>query len=731
MPIFVVVVISLVVLGLLVLLVRWSLTGDLRRQLGTSFVLVAVVPLLITAAVVSYISFSTQVSLALETQDQIAKRVAEQVNSFILAREGELYSLVEVDELETLTIEGQTKLLNNLLSVQSLYDELVLVDGNGQELIYLSRLNVITSAQLSSRAGQNEFERPKATGETYFGRVLFDDVNGQPYQVISIPIYNLRTGEAVYVLIANFRFKTVWDLMAEADVVGNGVVYMVDDTGTVVAHPNPSIALQRKQVVLPAENDFTIGLNGERAALAREDVVLNEQFFSVVAEQPQSEALALAFNNLIITIVITIVAIAGAVSFGTVIARLITKPIGNLADSAGQLTSGNLDVQVEIERKDEIGALASAFNSMASQLRSFIGSLELRVDERTRDLERRTSQLEAIANVARSVASIQELELLLPAITRLVSERFGFYHVGIFLLDDDHEFALLQAANSEGGAKMLARGHRLRVGQQGIVGYVTLHGTPRIALDVGEEAVFFNNPDLPETHSEVALPLKFGREIIGALDIQSKETNAFTQENVELFTILADQVSVAIQNARSLEQAQRALQEAEIASSQLTGQAWKGYSETIRARGYRYDGIKPEPLRKTSKVSDDKDAFTVPVQLRGQTIGRLKLKASETSHKWSEDELAIIESTAERVALAMDGARLLDEAQKRASRETFLSELAAKLGTSFQMDSILRDTVEELGQTLKGSTVTFQLVNPSAPPTAENEAGPSRRKRAE
>jgi hypothetical protein len=200
---------------------------------------------------------------------------------------------------------------------------------------------------------------------------------------------------------------------------------------------------------------------------------------------------------------------------------------------------------------------------------------------------------------------------------------------------------------------------------------------------------------------------------------------------VELFTILADQVSVAIQNARSLEQAQRALQEAEIASSQLTGQAWKGYSETIRARGYRYDGIKPEPLRKTSKVSDDKDAFTVPVQLRGQTIGRLKLKASDTSHKWSEDELAIIESTAERVALAMDGARLLDEAQKRASRETFLSELAAKLGTSFQMDSILRDTVEELGQTLKGSTVTFQLVNPSAPPTAENENSPSRRKRAE
>jgi GAF domain-containing protein len=188
---------------------------------------------------------------------------------------------------------------------------------------------------------------------------------------------------------------------------------------------------------------------------------------------------------------------------------------------------------------------------------------------------------------------------------------------------------------------------------------------------------------------------------------------------VELFSILADQVSVAIQNARSLDQAQRALREAEIASSQLTGQAWTGYAETIRTKGYRYDGVKPEPLKKTSKTVEEKDAFTVPVQLRGQTIGRLKLKSSDATRKWTEDELAIIESTAERVALAMDGARLLDEAQKRATRETFLSELAAKLGTSFQLDSILRDTVEELGQTLKGSTVTFQLVNPSAPPTEE------------
>ena len=347
------------------------------------------------------------------------------------------------------------------------------------------------------------------------------------------------------------------------------------------------------------------------------------------------------------------------------------------------------------------------------------------LEERTQQMRRRADQLEAIANVARSSAAAQNLSNLLTAIAREVSLRFGFYHVGIFLLDENHEYALLIAANSPGGQRMLNRGHRLKVGEQGIVGFVTFRGQPRIALDVGEEAIFFNNPDLPDTHSEMALPLQFGQDILGALDIQSMEPNAFSREDLEIFSILADQVSVAIQNTRAVEQAQRALQEAEAASSQLTGQAWKEYLENARTRGYRYDGIKPEALKTAEVAADDKDTLFIPVQLRGQTIGRLKLKPSDQKRTWTDDERVIIEATAERMALALESARLLDEAQKRAARESFLSEVGTRLGGSFQLDSILRDTVEELGQTLKGSTVSFQLVNPSAPPTAKENSGSS------
>ncbi|HEU0293280.1 MAG TPA: GAF domain-containing protein [Anaerolineales bacterium] len=338
-------------------------------------------------------------------------------------------------------------------------------------------------------------------------------------------------------------------------------------------------------------------------------------------------------------------------------------------------------------------------------------------------LQKRTERLRAVAEVARTATAVQDFDQLLPLITNVVSKQLGYYHVGIFLLDESHEYAILRAANTQGGLQMLARDHRLKVGEQGIVGFVAYQGRARVALDVGQEAVFFNNPDLPDTHSEVGLPLKFGQEIIGVLDIQSTKTEAFSQEDVDILTVLADQVSVAIQNARSFEQAQRALREAETASSQLTREAWSGFTENLQSKGFRFDGIKSEPLKEAQKSGLENDMLSVPVELRGQLIGRLKLKASSTTRKWTEDELAIIESTADRIALALESARLLEEAQKRAAREAFLSTVGAKLGASFQLDSILRDTVEELGQTLKSSTVSFQLVNPSAPPIAQDNGG--------
>jgi GAF domain-containing protein len=236
---------------------------------------------------------------------------------------------------------------------------------------------------------------------------------------------------------------------------------------------------------------------------------------------------------------------------------------------------------------------------------------------------------------------------------------------------------------------------------------------------MNEDSRFLQNVDFPETKSQVVLPLGAGDNIIGVLDIQSREANAFSEDDLATLSIMADQVTIAIQNALLYEQSQTALREADIASRQVANLAWNEYGKTIQTRGYRYDGIKSEPLKDAKPSKRDSDSLLIPVQLRDQTIGCLKLNSSDPSREWTDDELVMMRATADRVALALEGARLLDEAQKRARRESFLSDVTAKLGTSFQLDSILRDTVEELGQTFKNSTVTFQLVNPSAPPSPE------------
>ena len=332
-------------------------------------------------------------------------------------------------------------------------------------------------------------------------------------------------------------------------------------------------------------------------------------------------------------------------------------------------------------------------------------------------LTRRTERINSIAEISKAVTSIREIRLLLSFVVNTISQRFGYYHVGIYLIDEQKQFAVLRASNTEGALSEIQKNHRHHIGEQSVVGFVAHSSQSRIVKDANTDKAFFNDPDLPDTLFEMALPLKSRDELIGVLDIQSPETNAFSDDDISTLPILADQVAIAIQNAFLFERSQQLLREAELASRQTSGQTWKAYEREIQTKGYRYDGIKSEALREANSTPTPNNLLNIPVKLRGQIIGNLKLKPVNLSRSWTEDELAIIEATSDRVALALEGSRLLDDAQKRAARETFLSKVAAKLGTSFQLDSILRDTVEELGKNLEGSTVSFQLVSPNRPST--------------
>jgi GAF domain-containing protein len=257
---------------------------------------------------------------------------------------------------------------------------------------------------------------------------------------------------------------------------------------------------------------------------------------------------------------------------------------------------------------------------------------------------------------------------------------------------------------------MLERGHRLRIGEEGIVGYAINVGRPRIALDVGADSVYFDNPDLPKTRSEMALPLRLGSEYIGALDIQSTKENAFSNEDIAVFTTLADQIAIAIQNANLLKQAQSALREVEEAYAEQTGRTWREFTKNQPVLGYRYDGAESKPLTSKDQAEFKFEAgLTFPMSLRGKTIGKLKLRTGDTDRSWTEEEISIINAAIGRAALALENARLLENAQKRAARERAIGEITTNIGASTDMEAILRAAVSELGQQISGAKIAVEL----------------------
>jgi len=364
------------------------------------------------------------------------------------------------------------------------------------------------------------------------------------------------------------------------------------------------------------------------------------------------------------------------------------------------------------------------------ELQELNQSLEDRVASRTNDLEqanrrneKRAKQFEAIAQVSRAITTNESLDTLLPRLVALVSEQFGFYHTGVFLMDENREYAVLSAANSKGGKRMLERGHKLKIGQTGIVGHVSATGTPRIALDVGADAIFFDNPDLPDTHSEMALPLHSADEIVGVLDVQSIEENAFQEEDVEVLSTLADQVTIAIQNARTYQLMQDLLEQAQKESGAYIQDAWRILQSEESNVGFRVAGDKVVSLttpiistqvkraiknKKTVVESGMTATLAIPIRLRDEVIGIMDIR-TPVQHEWDEDEVDIAEAVAERLSLALETSLLLKSTQRQAEIERITADISGKIGATTQFDAILRTAAEELSRVLGGSEVLVQL----------------------
>jgi GAF domain-containing protein len=441
-----------------------------------------------------------------------------------------------------------------------------------------------------------------------------------------------------------------------------------------------------------------------------------------------------------------------AIAFGllcgaSALAILILGPAGDPVNIATVLitlglSSVLLKFAVESIEEGFTRAQASAESLAQSNRALEVARLQLedRVAERTQELTRRARYLEATTQVAREVASELDLREVLSRIVRLISEQFNFYHVGLFLLDPAGQWAVLQAASSEGGQRMLARGHRLGVGQTGTVGYVTRHGEPRIAFDVGADAVFFDNPDLPETRSVMTLPLRARGEIIGALDMQSAEQRAFTEEDATVLQSLADLVAMAIDNAQLFDRLQQSVQSEMRAYGEMTREAWSQTALVQANRGYRSDvdgtravtyapspdeaasgarsrvPLSPEMLeaRRTGRVVYAQDSVAVPVKLRETVLGVLRFRKPEGAGAWTEEQVAVVEKLSDEIGIALENARLYQNSQNLAQRQQMISRVTSRIRESLDMETVLQTAVQEIRDVLGLRDIMVHLGEQSA-----------------
>jgi GAF domain-containing protein/HAMP domain-containing protein len=456
-----------------------------------------------------------------------------------------------------------------------------------------------------------------------------------------------------------------------------------------------------------------------------------------------------------------LVALTTAIAWGwrRFVFRELSRSITELRQGVARISSGDLEYKLDLHTGDEIEELGGEFNNMASELADVVGNLEQRVTERTAELAARSAELEAAhqsqvainrqleeavrqsqrraallqtsAEVSRAVSQIRDLDLLLPQVTQLISQHFGFYHVGIFLVDEADRYAVLRAANSEGGQRMLAQGHRLAVGSQGIVGHVTGTGRPRITLDVGADAFYFDNPDLPHTRSEMAVPLRVGDEIIGALDVQSTAEAAFDQEDIAALEALADQVAIAIENVRLLQQTQAALEEVQHVQRRYLQQEWSQlvHEEAALSHEYTLSGVPPAgdappgpeaeaAWRRGELVAahlgtlTDQDgtaplavsrverraALAAPIKVLDETIGVLDLHETDGERIWSEDEIALVQAVADQLGQALESARLFEQTQSSLAETRTLFQTSRRLAAAQAMDEVWQAVIDATRQ---------------------------------
>lgn len=341
--------------------------------------------------------------------------------------------------------------------------------------------------------------------------------------------------------------------------------------------------------------------------------------------------------------------------------------------------------------------------------------LEVRVQERTEEFETRTTQLRSSTTIARLVAEIQNIHELMDAVAKLTSEQFGYYHVGLYLLDEGKRNAFLQAASSTEGKKLIGQGFHIEPDRRNAMRLVIEQNRSHISAN--GDAAFVRDANFPFTRSRMMLPLAVRGEVIGILDVHTDQSRAFTAQDAEILQTLAGLIAISIDNVRLINETKILISQLETNTSFQTQQTWqKLTSRHTPAYQYTPAGVRPlfAPVKKESN-----DGLKIPLLLHGQTIGIIKLLRKGNTSSWSERERNLIEKIADQVALALENSRLVDEAQKSALRDQMIANISSRVRETLDIESVARTAATELRRVFDLKEAEISIGSIQAPQPAK------------
>lgn len=717
---------------------------SLTVTLAVAFITLSTVALLIASGVELYFNIRSEQEVVAAQQRFIALEAANSVRSFIQERFGELESVVEFGDLfdpSPVTVELT---LEQLLGLEPAFRQVAFLNEQGRVLAQASRLSQVTENEVVSRLEAKALVQTEQ-GERYISPVYIDEITFEPLIAIAIPATDIL-GDFQGTLVAEVNLKFMWDLVGQLGVGNEGLAYVVDRQGNLLAFEDITRVLGGENLSHVDEvADFASGIKPLNE-IAQQGVQIHQgingtnvlsQFvplgtpdWAVIVEIPVAEAYygriiesALSFA----LIAISVALLAGVV--GAYFARRLAAPVRDLTDTASSVAAGNLHLRAKAEGSLEVRQLADAFNQMTSQLNDLIQSLEGRVVARTR-------RLEIVAALSERLVAILEVDQLLNELVNWIKESFGYYHAHVYLVDEQAQKLIMTAGAGEVGLQMKAQGHSIKLdAPTSLVARAARTKEVVQVNNVREAEDWLPNPLLPNTYSEMAVPIILEGQVVGVLDVQQDTIAGLDESDASLLRSLANQAAVALRNARLFAEVESALADARAVQARYIEESW----DKIQLRSQETERLyirpgapdlseenlteaKQQALRQEHPAlialqsGASTQSIVAPVVLGKNKIGALQLHQTESdkTRTWTKDDLALVEIILDQVAQTAENLRLFDETRRRADYERLAGEITQKIRQAPSLEMLAQTAAEALSEVLDVPTglVSLNVMSP-------------------